>query len=323
MLEDAGKDPIKRAELIGNLVQSISIIPEAIVRDIYIKECAQLLRIEDKLLVSEVAKRRETQAEKTAERLERERRSAAASAANVAAGIGDNIAPPYPEDAAFVDQATGADGNFPPPEFNSPLPTEEYVSFIPQDGKEGQEFYKYERLILQMIVRYGERVMCNVTDEEGKETPITVTEYIINDLKQDDLAFHNPLHRQILSEAVERIHNEGFVAERYFLAHPDTTISKLSVELISNRYHLSKYHSKSQRIVTDEERLFELVPTLMINFKYAIVSEELKHIMFALQDPAVINDETQCNSIMKRYNELREIKSIMAKRLGDRVVVSY
>ena len=54
------KIPIKRAELIGNLVQSISVIPEAIVRDVYIKECAQLLRVEDKLLVSEVAKRRET-----------------------------------------------------------------------------------------------------------------------------------------------------------------------------------------------------------------------------------------------------------------------
>ena len=63
LLEDAGKDPIKRAELIGNLVQSISIIPEAIVRDVYIKECAQLLHVEDKLLVSEVAKRREKQAE--------------------------------------------------------------------------------------------------------------------------------------------------------------------------------------------------------------------------------------------------------------------
>ena len=65
LLEDAGKDPIKRAELISNnLVQSISVIPEAIVRDVYIKECAQLLRVEDKLLVSEVAKRREMQAEK-------------------------------------------------------------------------------------------------------------------------------------------------------------------------------------------------------------------------------------------------------------------
>ena len=70
LLEDAGKDPIKRAELIGNLVQSISVIPEAIVRDVYIKECAQLLRVEDKLLVSEVAKRREMQAEKRAEQAE-------------------------------------------------------------------------------------------------------------------------------------------------------------------------------------------------------------------------------------------------------------
>lgn len=174
-----------------------------------------------------------------------------------------------------------------------------------------------------MVVRYGEKVMCNVTDEEGKEIPITVTEYITNDLKEDELAFHNPLHRQILSEAAERIHNEGFIAERYFVAHPDPVISKLSVELISNRYQLSKYHSKSQKIVTDEERLYELVPFLMINFKYAIVSEELKHIMFALQDPTVANDEEKCNSIMKRYNELREVKSIMAKRLGDRVVLSF
>lgn len=77
------------------------------------------------------------------------------------------------------------------------------------------------------------------------------------------------------------------------------------------------------QMVTDEDRLYELVPTLMVNFKYAIVSEELKHIMSALQDPAIVNDETKCNNMMKRYNDLREIKSIMAKRLGDRVVVSF
>ena len=111
--------------------------------------------------------------------------------------------------------------------------------------------------------------------------------------------------------------------KRQFLNHPDPAISKLTVELVSSRYQLSKYHSKNQKIVTDEERLYELVPTLMINFKYAIVSEELKHMMFALQDPAVANDNEKCNSIMQRYSELREVQSIMAKRLGDRVVLSF
>ena len=154
LLEDAGKDPIKRAELIGNLVQSISVIPEAIVRDVYIKECAQLLRVEDKLLVSEVAKRREMQAEKRAEQTERERRAAArnnteATAAQVSYTEGDT-------------PLATSDGTSLPPDMaaeyaDSPIPPEDnYVSFIPQEGKEGQEFYKYERLILQMIVRYGE-----------------------------------------------------------------------------------------------------------------------------------------------------------------------
>ena len=317
LLEDAGKDPIKRAELIGNLVQSISIIPEAIVRDVYIKECSQLLRIEDKLLVSEVAKRRETQAEKQAEQRNRETRKNNAARDAAQAPLPDGMQPPYPEDMPPYPM----DGEM--PDGGTPLPPKaaEYVSYIPQEGKEGQEFYKYERLILQMVVRYGEKILCNVPDEEGKEIPITVTEYIVNDLKEDELAFHNPLHRQMLTEAAEHIHNEGFTAERYFLAHPDPIISKLSTELIADRYQLSKYHSKAQRLVTDEERLFELVPTLMINFKFAIISEEMKHMMYALQDPAVANDEEQCTSIMKRYSELREIKSIMAKRLGDRVVL--
>lgn len=311
LLEDAGKDPIKRAELIGSLVQSISVIPEAIVRDVYIKECAQLLHVEDKLLVAEVAKRRETQAEKRAEQAERERRSIAARTETA------QTVPPQGMQTSPESMPPATD-EVPMPQ---PEATDTYSSFIPQEVKEGQEFYKFERLILQTVVRYGEKIMCNFTDEEGNEIPVTVIEYVMNDLKEDDLAFHNPLHRQILSEAATHLHHPNFVAERYFLAHPDPVISKLSVDLINVRYQLSKYHSKSQKIVADEERLFELVPMLMINFKYAIVTEELKHMLYALQDPALAHDEEKCNALMQRYNDLREVQSMMAKRLGDRVVL--
>lgn len=295
LLEDAGKDPIKRAELITNLVQSISVIPEAIVRDVYIKECAQLLRLEDKLLVAEVAKRREAQAEKNNKPVSN---NAAYAAPSVPPEAGE-MPPPFPPDEA----------------------PDNYQSFIPQEGKEGQEFYKYERLIIQMVVRYGEKVMCNVTDEEGKETPVTVIEYIVNDLKEDELSFHNPLHRRILTEAAEHIHDNGFTAERYFIAHPDAVVSTAATELASERYQLSKYHSKTQKLITDEERLYEMIPMLMINFKNAIVAEELKHIMYALQDPEVANNDEKCAATMQRYKEMKEIQSLMAKRLGDRVVL--
>lgn len=300
LLEDAGKDPIKRAELINSLVQSISVIPEAIVRDVYIKECGQLLHVEDKLLVSEVAKRREALAEKANK-------------------------PTYNNTPDGTAEVPGSDlaGNAVPP----PFPPEEgenldtYQSYIPQEGKEGQEFYKYERLIIQAVVRYGEKIMCNVEDEEGKEVPISVIEYVINDLKEDDLALHNPVHRRILSEAASHIHDSGFVTERYFIAHPDPAISAVATELASDRYQLSKFHSKTQKIITDEERLFELVPILMINFKNAIVAAELKHIMYALQDPAIAEDDEKCAALMQRHKDMKEIEKLMAKRLGDRVVL--
>lgn len=315
LMEDAGQDPIRRAELISNIVQSISVIPEAIVRDVYIKECAQLLHVEDRLLVSEVATRREKEAERKAEQRERERRRTTADAPATASETAAPDGIPAPQADDLPPEATAQT----PPSAET---VDNYISFIPQEGKEGQEFYRYERLILQMVVRYGERVMCNVPDEEGKKIPVTVIEFVVADLQQDDLAFHNPLHRRMLAEAAAHLHDDGFRAEHYFVTHPDPVISRLSTELISDRYQLSKYHYKNQKIVTDEERLYELVPLLTTNFKYAIVGEELKHMMRALQDPAVAHDEAQCNALMKRYSELREVQSLMAKRLGDRVVLS-
>ena len=42
----------------------------------------------------------------------------------------------------------------------------------------------------------------------GNEVPMTVIEYIMNDLQTDGLAFHNPLHRQILAEAAAHMNDE-------------------------------------------------------------------------------------------------------------------
>lgn len=325
LLEDAGRDPIKRAELIGSLVQSISVIPEAIVRDVYIKECAQLLHVEDKLLVGEVAQRREKQAATRAEQAERERQRAARLNTRPT-GTPSPLPPVVAPDGTLLPPAGTEEGEAPADESTSlppttPVEAETYASFIPQEQKEGEEFYKYERQILQVLVRYGERVMCYVADDEGNEQPVTVTEFIINDLREDELSFHNPLHQRILNEAATRIHDPGFCAEHFFVNHPDPVISQLCVELVSNRYQLSKYHSKGQKIVTDEERLADLVPALMISFKYAIVSAELKHLLFALQDPTVAGDAEKCDAMMKRYSDLREVQNAMAKELGDRVVI--
>jgi len=56
LLDETGKDPIKRANLIKDIVHSITLIPDKIVRTVYIRECSALLSIEEQLLNTEVNK---------------------------------------------------------------------------------------------------------------------------------------------------------------------------------------------------------------------------------------------------------------------------
>lgn len=60
LLKDAEGDPIRKAALIGDVVQSIAQIPDAIQRSVFIKECARIMDIDEQILISEVARKRLT-----------------------------------------------------------------------------------------------------------------------------------------------------------------------------------------------------------------------------------------------------------------------
>lgn len=58
LLEDSGSDPIKRAELIKGILNSIAVIPDAISRTLFLKECALLFGMEEHILTGELNKLR-------------------------------------------------------------------------------------------------------------------------------------------------------------------------------------------------------------------------------------------------------------------------
>ncbi len=348
LMEEAGKDPIKRASLISSIVKSISVIPDPIVRSVYIRECSQLLQMEEKILVETTAKlieqARENRFKEETRRKEREQRNYQLSEKQVNSTLvtkesshipaefptDNRLLPPPPSEIPEDNReeimiSEQKDDNLPPfiqqdiPQ--EPDQEESYQSYIPTEGNEQKLFFAKEEELIRMLIRYGEKTMCYIEDENGQSAPLCVIRYIANGLKEDELQFHVPLHRKILKEAENNIQNPDFIAERYFIAHPDPEISKLAAEMVSDRYQLSKYHSKAQKIITDEERLYELIPRLLLDFKLSIVEEEMKHTLKALSDPTVANNPEQYIGIMKRYKELQQTQSVMAQNAGDRVVL--
>lgn len=58
LMEEAAGDPIKRAALISDIVQSISVIPDAITRSVYARECSRQMEVDENILLREVAMKR-------------------------------------------------------------------------------------------------------------------------------------------------------------------------------------------------------------------------------------------------------------------------
>jgi DNA primase len=63
LLKDADNDPVSKARLINNIVHSISVVPDAITRSLYIKECSSLMDVEENILYTEMRKMMQKESE--------------------------------------------------------------------------------------------------------------------------------------------------------------------------------------------------------------------------------------------------------------------
>ena len=306
LLKDTKNDPIKRASLIADMAHSIGLIPNEIIRYACLKECASILNVDEQIIQNEIKKVVLQRKDEYLEKRKKEQEEASKI----------NAIQSAPESNPIPD-----DGLIPPPPF--PPMKEVYEpareSYLPQTGWEKLPFYAKEKELIKTLVRYGEKIVCYIAGEEEEEIPITVTEFIAADLEQDNLLFHNPVHRNLLQEAQAHLNDADFSTERYFLTHPNPTISKMAAEMISDQHRLSK--SNEQMIVKDEERLHELIPHLLIDFKLAILEEDRKQTMQQLGLPEVLNNQQKTKEVMEHYKKLTDTLKELAKRAGDRVIL--
>ncbi|HOO18730.1 MAG TPA: DNA primase [Paludibacteraceae bacterium] len=273
LLNDAGNDPFKRANLIMDIVQSIAIIPNPIVRAEYVKECSNLLSVEEQMLYHEINKLIKKQREKNIK------------STSLISG----------------DSTTKISSSQPPIDVNE------------------QKFDEEERNILQVLIKYGKWVL--YYEDIENTLPVTVEDYILKELEQDQLHFNNALYALVLDEYHKNSQQENFNAENYFLHHPNSEISKLVANLISQKYTLSKIYSKVKKIDAESEKLRDYVERVILEYKNSIVVSQLREKLIEMKKATEDKNEELVKQLMKEIEQLEEIKNQLSKNLGERIII--
>lgn len=217
LVDEAAGDPIKKAKLIKDIVASIAKIPDPVKRQLYLRECAALMRVEEAILIGETGKLVRKSLE------DRKKGGAAPSSAGAAsshdhwAGLTEDMAQPT----------------------DNQMVIEEAYSEKKQTISGSDEFQ--EKDIIRILIASGGEIY-------DKEHNVSVAAFIISNIEDVMEHFDNRLYHRIVQETITLIQKNTPLSTQYFLGHQMKEIRDLTASLLSNPYDYSEnWESKLQR----------------------------------------------------------------------------
>ena len=307
LMEDAADDPYSRSELIKSITQSISVIQDPIVRSVYITECSQIMKIDERLLINDVNRRQREQAQ-AAPQPQRPAQPADETEQN-------------PEPQAAESENTDAPQTPPEttlePEISAQDKLRQDIRALKREGF-GPMMEK-ERLLSQLIVRYGGKVMCTFQNEDDQEQDMTVGQFIVGSLQNDGLEFRHPVYRRFVEIMADHLEEKDFNSEKFFMSHPETFVSLTAASLMEERYQLSAIF-KDSKPVEDGQRLLQLTRHIMADYQMEVLRLEIKDVEKQMQDPAALESSEKLMELQRHYQQLLSARAELSKILGERVV---
>lgn len=293
LMDEAAGDPIRKAELIKNITTSISVIPDQVIRSVYIRECSQLMQIDERMLISEINSLQ--RARNTGQQTRQTVQDNSESAQNEADGDGT------------------ADDN----RENTADPVEELRKQVRSLLKSDRaQIVGKEKLLARLIVRYGEKVCCYTSYQGNEEYPMKVGEFIIASMQNDNLEFLHPVYARIAGLYTEHVNDPGFESSHFFLSSPDSVVSLTAASLIEERYQLSSFY-KDIHGTNEEDNLYGVTCHIIADYQLAVVCHRIKEIEKKLQD---CSSEDNLGQLTKEYQALLSARNGLARKLGDRIV---
>lgn len=327
LMRDAGTDPRKRSEVTENILNSISVIPDEIVRSAYLHECAELMNMDEQMLMRRCVQLRKINSERKLkeqeqERARQQRLQEREQQQNVDPETGGQQSPApqtqtdSPEPSATADQDPGLQQQQSPAQPSQPqVSSSEPPQFQAVSDKWTADMVGLEALIMQMVVRYGEQLI-TTEDENGQQVPVKMVRWVKEQLDVDNMAFISPLYAAMMDEALRLVDNEGETCSRIFLSSPDLQVQHTASEMLNEKYRVDSTFYTGE----ESDNLAEIIQRLVLDYKYYFVRREIHTMKLQLADKAVMSDSSKYMEILKRYMFFTEIQKQLAKTLGEKII---
>jgi DNA primase len=280
LLSEVKGDPVKKAGLVRDIVDSIARVPDPFKRSFYIKECAREMELEEKILVTETNKVVKQILQKR--QFDKRKRE----------GVQLNIVPEVEAGGSAGDEVAT------PSEPVSKRPT-------------GHEFQ--ERDIARILIESGGKIF------DEKEN-ISVAEYVLGNIEEVLDDFDNAIYQRIAKECLQLVVEKKLVSAQHFIGHPDESISEMAVELMHSPYEYSPGWEERDLYLTTqkmpEENFNSDSISALLRFKLNKVIRLCEKNQERLKSISAGDDAVQLMRLLKVQAKLNEMRNELAKRLG-------
>ena len=277
LLKDAKNDPIKKAGVIKDIVETISVIPDPIYRTTYVKECSRMLEVSEQTLMNELNKLLRAKYRKQL-------------------GIDSS------QDTTKDDYSS-----------NSSYQSQQQPTIEESSTPIG--FFQEQELVKLLLVHGSETLDIEGKDENDNDVIYTTTiaSLIVDDLKNDGLLFRDPIHKKIFDAFDHGLDTGNLPTAQNFTSSEDQDVAVLAADLLSNQYRLDDW--KRHRIVvkTENDVLKKTVLMSILRFKDMVIEDRRTTIVKELQSCTNPDDQL---ILLKKKKHLDDIRHRINRDLG-------
>ena len=327
LLGQSGNDPLKKAELINDIADTIALIPDQIKRAVYVQSAAVKFGINEDALYARILNTRQKMIDDERKEAERERmreeRQARANAGPQSAGAnagGQSV--PLPEDYGEPAGDGYMDGQMEPVDVPVPADTAPARANAVGVYLENPVMAPVERDLLKFILVSGLDTMDFESDSEFYDSEKTTAADFIRDAIEEH-PFSNSLYARTFDEYFKLYDADATLGQddiiRSLMNSPDREMASLVGDLVEEKYRLTVKNfsdamtSQSSFLVIQVPKAIMVYNSKIVRSQELALASRLKELGRMEKTPETMAEEAE---ILVKFQKVAELRKKIVGKLG-------